>query len=160
MQIKTIAPFTILYFSTRTTLAGLGQFARRIPRELYREAVANDLEVTGPVYWNYYGFSNVPEAPFRLEIALPVAGEKPLSGQQFQFRQTEPFTCAALVHEGPWEDIPRTYGVVHQALRLARYKPNGNSREIYIHSDFSQPKNNVVEIQVEIVTGDESGGNA
>jgi hypothetical protein len=44
-----------------------------VAADLYREAAALNLDVTGPLIWQYVGFDPSPGAEFTLHIALPVA---------------------------------------------------------------------------------------
>ena len=71
-MLKRVKPINFLFFRTETTVEELKQFFEVAP-ELYKEAVANNLTVTGPVHWHYIDFYGDIERPFTLEIALPVS---------------------------------------------------------------------------------------
>src|SRR5262245_39301022 len=72
MEIKEVKPISFLFYRTETNVRELGNFLH-IGQELFREAVANHLPVTGPVHWHYFGFTGDDSKPFTLEIALPIA---------------------------------------------------------------------------------------
>ena len=61
MQTKTIQPIHVLYFETRTSFQEIFQYVRVEARKLYQDAVSNDLEITGPVYWVYQGADGRPD---------------------------------------------------------------------------------------------------
>jgi len=150
MQIKQVRPLTFFYHAVRTTMSGLAPLVGVVARELYREAAALDLTVTGPVYWQYVGFEPEPETEFSLHIALPVAEAKADYAGKFAFQRTEPFRCLAAVHEGNWIDIPQTYGKLFAHLSDQGLQPTGLNRELYINFNFTDPAANVTEVQVGI----------
>jgi hypothetical protein len=147
---KEIQPINFLYFRTRTKVSELGRFVGIVARELYRDAIFSNLEVTGPVYWNYIGFEGDETKPFLLEISLPVA-EIPLDYEgKFQLRRSEKFHCISIIHTGSWYDIPRSYERIMQFAQKNQCKVTGYNREIYVNIDFITPGSNVTEIQLGI----------
>jgi effector-binding domain-containing protein len=150
MQIKEVKPLTFLYHSIRTTTSGLTPQLGSIAKALYKEAAALDLDVTGPVYWQYVGFDSKPDAEFTLHIALPVAEAREGYSGKFAFQRTEPFKCLATMHEGNWTDIPQTYRKLFGYIASQGLQPAGLDREVYINVNFADPEANVTEVQIGI----------
>lgn len=147
--IKEVDPVNFLYFRTKTKLHELGRFVGVVARELYRDAVINDLEITGPVYWNYIGFEN-EQKPFTLEIALPVAEISSRYSGRFELKRSETFYCISVIHTGTWYDMPDTYGRLFQFAADKQLERVSQHREVYINMDFLNPAANVTEIQIGI----------
>lgn len=150
MQIKEVKPINFLYFRTRTQLKELGRFVGIIARQLYRDAALYDLEVTGPVYWNYHGFNGDETQEVMLEIGIPVAEIPCEYGGKFALRRTDAFQCVSLVHEGSWYDLSKGYTRLLKFMETRNLKPSTERREIYLNVDFANPKANVTEIQIGI----------
>jgi len=149
MQVKEVKPINFIYYRTETNLGDLVNLLP-VAQEIYREAVNNDLSITGPVHWHYFGFTGEENKPFTLEIALPVS--QVLSGYdgKFHFKRTEPFKCVSLIHEGGWNEIPSTYDKMMQFITKHKLEPLTVNREIYVNADFNTPEANVTEIQIGI----------
>ena len=149
MQVKEVKPINFIYFRTEATLSTLHNFLA-VSKELFREAVSHDLQITGPVYWHYFGFSMDESKPFILEVALPVSDV--LSGYDgnFHFKRTEPFKCVSIIHEGAWNELPSTYAKMSQFIVKHKLEPVACNREIYINADFNFPEANVTEVQIGI----------
>jgi effector-binding domain-containing protein len=150
MQIKAVHPINFLFFRTRTKVSELGRYVGIVARELYRDASVNDLEVTGPIYWNYIGFEGDESREFILEIGLPIA-EIPVHYEgKYRVKREETFYCLALVHEGSWFDIPATYSRLLHFVTENKVRTALLNREVYVNTDFNNPMANVTEIQVGI----------
>lgn len=149
MQVKEVLPINFIYFRTETTISALQNFLP-VSKELYREAVNTNLQITGPVHWHYYDFSMDPSKTFYLEIALPVS--EVLSGYdgKFHFKRTQPFKCVSVIHEGAWNELPLTYNKMMQYISKHKLELAGANREIYINADFNFPEANVTEVQLGI----------
>lgn len=137
---------TVLYSTHRTTLSQLNQFAGTVVKELHAEAVANDLLVSGPVYWIYQGMDGNPDTIFTLEIALPIQGT--VKASRFATRELAPFKAASHMHEKAWTKIPATYALLMQYVSMNHLRITGEFREIYWNIDFDNPENNLTEVQV------------
>jgi len=144
--LKEIKPINFLYFRAETQLSELVNFIP-VAKELFKEAVDNNLHVTGPVHWHYFGFSGDESKPFTLEVSLPVSDVIAEYDGNFHFKRTEPFRCVALTHEGGWDSIPASYSKIMQFIAGEHLEPNVNHREIYVNVDFKDPDANVTEIQ-------------
>jgi effector-binding domain-containing protein len=149
MIIKRINPMNVLSFQKRTTVTQMLQYVRVVARRLYAQAYEHDLEITGPVYWIYYGMDGKPDTEFTLQIALPVQVCTPLSGE-FTCQRLEGFTCISALHTDVWENLPQTYEKLIAHIQQNGYQMTGICREIYIHMDFDQPLNSLTEVQIGI----------
>lgn len=147
MQVKNIPPMTVLFDSKKTTIAGLSDHVRIIARKLYQEAIQRGAEITGPIYWCYYGMDGNPTTEFTLEIALPVSAETPNTGE-FKFKTLSKFRCASVLHTGAWDRLSETYGSLISGVQAQKLHMNGLFREAYINIDFDHPENNFTEVQV------------
>lgn len=150
MQIKEIKPINFLFFRTRAKVSELGRYVGIVARELYRDAFLNDLEITGPVYWNYIGFEGDESKDFILEIALPIAEIPGHYEGKFRVKREETFYCVSLLHEGSWFDIPYGYTKLMEFIRSQQLKALALNREVYINMDFNNPSANITEIQIGI----------
>lgn len=144
--LKQVQPISFLFFRTETSLAGLAEFFHVAP-ELYAEASALKLPVTGPVHWHYLNFKDHTQ-PFTLEIALPVAGGSRGYDGKFHFKRTDHFKCLSIRHDGNWQEMGDSYGKLLQHASAHGLVPSGMNREIYINVDFVNPSANVTEIQL------------
>lgn len=143
---KQVQPISFLFFRTETTLGELANFVH-VANELYAEALAHKLSVTGPVHWHYFGFTDASK-PFTLEIALPVSEVLPEYDGKFHFKRTENFNCVTLIHEGDWLQMMGSYDTLMRYATEHKLTPAGVSREIYVNVDFVNPDANVTEIQL------------
>ncbi len=146
LSIKEVKPINFLYFRVETRVDELYKFIS-VAKDLFREAVAKDLHVTGPVHWHYFGF-NDPSQAFTLEIALPVDRVVADYDGLFHFKRTDTFKCVSLIHEGGWLEIPTSYQRAFQFIGEKGLAPLGVNRELYINADFVDPKANTTEIQI------------
>jgi effector-binding domain-containing protein len=145
--LKQVKPINFLFFRTETTVGELSNFLP-VASDLFQEAFENNLRITGPVHWHYFGFIGDERKPFTLEIALPVSEIIREYDGKFHFKRTELFNCASIVHEGNWLDIPNSYEKLTRFLSKKNLKPIGVNREIYINADFENPEGNITEIQL------------
>lgn len=150
MQIKTINPLNLLYFSTQTKVNDLEQYVGVIGERLYKAAVENNMGINGPQYWLYGGFDGNEDTLFTLEIALPVERMAENYTGEFNLKSTEHFKCVWTIHEGGWMKIPETYGKIFSFIEANQLKPTQSGREIYIHADLDDPDNMLTMIQVGI----------
>ena len=150
MQIKEIKPINFLFFRTKTRLSELGRYIGIVARELYRDATLNDLEISGPVYWNYIGFTGDVSKEFTLEIGLPIAEIPSQYEGKFRVKREDTFYCVSLFHEGSWFDLPASYENLMNFIEDRQLKSIGLNREIYINMDFNNPSANITEVQIGI----------
>lgn len=152
---QTALPFYSLTFTVQTSLSQLGQYVRNIAGELYKEAVQNELEITGAIYWIYEGMDGNPETVFDLTIALPVS--KPLKGvspEKFSIKLQDSYTYVSIVHFGEWSTLSASYVKIIGEITGAGITMTRVYREQYIAMDFDNPEANVTIIQVGVVEKD------
>jgi effector-binding domain-containing protein len=150
MQLKTIQPIHVLYFETQTSLNQITEHIRHVAHSLYRDAVKNDLEITGPVYWIYNGADGNPETVFTLTIALPVSPKPELVSSKFRTKYLDTFECATDQLYGDWNGFGEAYGKLVSSIISGNLAFSGENREIYINMDFENPEPNITEIQIGI----------
>lgn len=151
MQTKTIQPIHVLYFETRTSFQDIFQYVRVEARKLYQDAIRNDLEITGPVYWVYEGADGRPDTVFTLTIALPVTPPPHTIDSAYQLKQLETFECISETLYGNWDGLINTYGALFGEIMAQKLVMSGQSREIYLNMDFENPDRNITEVQVGIL---------
>lgn len=147
MNVKEIKPISFLVFRTETTLHDLANFLA-VGQDLLKEAVANQLVITGPIHWHYIGFEGDATKPFTLEIALPVADVPQEYDGRFHFKRTETFKCVTSIHDGDWLNMGSCYGKMMEFISSQKLIPLGLNREIYVNADFKNPEANITEVQI------------
>lgn len=147
--IRNVQPINFLFYRTETTVGELNKLFWIAP-ELFKEAVINNLTITGPIHWHYFGFMGDVTKPFTLEISLPVAEVLTDYDGRFHFKRTEEFKCVTLLHEGNWFEIPASYEKLMGFIQRESIQAIGVNREIYVNADFNFPEANSTEIQLGI----------
>ena len=146
-QLKEVLPINFLYHRTEVKVSELIHQVS-VAKELFKEAVRLDLHPSGPVHWHYVGFTGDESQPFILEICLPVASVPSDYDGQFHFKRTDNFKAVSILHEGPWNEIPMSYGELMHFMQANQLQSAGVTRELYINADFTNPAANVTEIQM------------
>lgn len=149
MQIKTYPPIHVLYSSHQTTISQLAQFVGVVAKDLIAEAVDFDALVSGPIIWIYHGMDGKPDTVFTLEIAVPIQGT--VRSSRFATKQLPAFKALNHTHEGPWQEMPQSYGEIMQHIDQHKIPLTEESRELYLNIDFQQPQNNITHIQIGVV---------
>jgi effector-binding domain-containing protein len=146
-RVKEIKSINFLFHRAEVKISDL---VNQIPiaKELFKESVRLDLHPSGPIHWHYFGFMGDESKPFILEVCLPVAIILADYDGKFHFKRTENFKCVSLLHEGGWQEIPKSYGVLMDYMKQHQLNPSGVTRELYINADFVNPEANVTEIQM------------
>jgi effector-binding domain-containing protein len=147
MIIKKTPTMHVFGISEETTLKEIAKFVRVKAVEIYKEAINSGYEITGPVYWIYYGMDGNPDTRFNLEIAVPVQ-EKRIPRNGFICKTIDPMECSTLVHKGTWDNLSQSYSLLIDELTKSGRVLNGIAREVYINIDFENPENNITEIQL------------
>lgn len=151
MNIKKLPSMNFFCLSTEATLLDLNKYVRVKASEIYAEAIRNNLEITGPVYWVYYGMDGNAETKFKLDIGVPVQESKTTSNG-FSYRTFDKMEFATCIHAGSWDKFSQTYAnLVSEIMKSGRLL-NGVTREVYINIDFNNPENNLTEIQMGLVS--------
>jgi effector-binding domain-containing protein len=149
METKTCNPMKTLTYSVETTFMEMVKLVGTEARKLSLEALKHEMEITGPVYWIYYGADGNPNTRFKLEICLPVFTPNAYRGN-YELRSLQAFKCVTHVHNGLWNEMGPAYQRIHEYIHEYGSSPNGICREVYINVDFENPQYNVTEIQVGI----------
>lgn len=147
--LKEVKPINFLFYRTETKVSELGE-AVAVAKELFKEAVQQNLQITGPIHWHYFGFTGDVNQSFALEVALPVAEVVREYDGPYHFKRTEPFKCVSLVHEGGWNDLPQSYERMMRFIQARKLKTVSMNREVYLNADFKHPEANITEIQIGI----------
>lgn len=139
----------VLYSSHRTTIPELSNFVATVAKQLYTEALAKDVLISGPQYWIYHGMDGKPGTVFTLEIALPIQGD--IQSSTFKVKDIPAFKAVCHWHEGPWEKMEGTYGTIIDYIGQHKIPMIDECREVYYNVDFADPANNRVMIQLGIL---------
>jgi len=150
MQIKTQPALNFLYARFETTIPHMMEKAAPLVPQLLQEILDHQLQLCGPVYWNYFGFSGDESQPFTLEVAIPVAQPKQTYAGKFSFRRCAPFRCVEATHEGRWDRIPETYGKMMAFIGQNQLMPTLENREMYVNVDFEFLEANTTVIRMGI----------
>ncbi len=148
MEIREIKPINFLFHREVITMGGLSKMIP-VSQALYVEAVRLNLRITGPIHWHYFGITT-KDAPFTLEVALPVADVIQGYDGAFHFKRTDIFKALTHLHEGSFENFEKTYERVFAHIAEKRLLANGMCREVYINVDFANPAANIAEVQIGI----------
>lgn len=149
MEVKSVSPINFLYFRTETNVSELFKFLP-VGQELFKEAVLQNIPITGPIHWHYFRYRGDSSQTFDLEIALPVGEILNDYDGKYHFKRTDTFKCVSLAHDGGWLEMPKSYGKAFDFIRAKKLRPNAINREVYINADFKFPEANVTEIQIGI----------
>lgn len=144
--VKEIAPINFLFYRAEVKVSDL---IHQVPiaKQLFKESVRLDLHPTGPIHWHYFGFTGDETKLFTLEICLPVASVPSDYDGKFHFKRSEKFKSISFLHEGAWNEIPKSYDAIMQFAAQHNIQPLGVNRELYINVDFANTEANVTEIQ-------------
>jgi len=151
MDIKILPTINLFCFTTEATLADLGRYVRVKASEIYAQAQKNNLEITGPIYWVYYGMDGNPTTKFRLDIGVPIQDPKPCS-DGFYCKTLDRMEFTTCLHVGSWDNFPKAYATLINENVASGRMLNGITREVYINIDFNNPENNLTEIQLGLVS--------
>ena len=153
MEIRKIEPIHVICFETETTMKDMLRHVRVVAHQIYQDAVKQELEITGPVYWIYQGADGQPDTKFFLTIAVPVTKpDAEIQGSEFKLRKLDSFTCISQTHFGDWNKLGETYGRLFGEVQSGNLIPSGETREIYLNMDFENTEGNITEVQIGIVS--------
>ncbi len=152
MTINHIQPIHFLYYKEEITIAKLSSILERgIAAQLQKEAVMNNLLITGPVCWTYFGFMGDESTPFTLEVAVPVNLIPERYEGAFAFKTSSAFKCVSAMHYGGWMQLPETYGKLMHYITENQLTPSGENRELYLNANFEQAAANITLVQIGIL---------
>ncbi|RBL93086.1 DJ-1/PfpI family protein [Chitinophaga flava] len=149
-EFSQVNPLTFFYRSYEVNYSGMLALVRTAAREIYQQAIATGMEISGPVQWHYHQFDGKPETVFRLDIGVPVTTAGPVPAP-YQCEVLPGFDCITMPHKGGWDKLGETYGKLLGAINLLGIKMTGYNREQYFQYDFQQPDQNITNIQIGVV---------
>ena len=147
MKLKEILPINFIFHRAELKIADLPTMFP-VVKQLFREAVNLDLHITGPVHWHYEGFAGDYEKSFHLDVLIPVATIPADYDGLFHFKRTGTVRVLTARHEGDWQQLPKVYTAMAGYLREHHLTPSGIARELYINTDFADPRANSTEVQM------------
>lgn len=150
MEIKEIAPFTVIFHSMRTTLATIVEDAGHLPEKIAEDASKAGLQITGPNMWIYDGADGHLEKEFTLNVAYPIASAAGYAGD-FACKELPTYKCLSGIHTGSFDNVAETYKEMSEEAVRQGYAPNDWSREVYLNWVGHNAPENKTEIQLGIV---------
>lgn len=150
LKFSHVPPLPFFYRSYEVNMAGMLPLVRTATLEMYQQAIAAGLEVSGPVQWHYHQFDGKPETIFRLDIGLPVTATAPVPAP-YKCEILPAFDCVSAQHEGGWDKLGSTYGKLTGAIQALGIQMSGYNREQYFQYDFSQPDQNITNVQIGVI---------
>ena len=139
----------VVAFTTQTTLNELPQFGPVIEK-LYAAIAAAQIPIVGANQWNYLHCDGTPDAPFTLEIVVPVA-EGGSAPEGFELKTLPEFKCITHILHGPYSQLSEVYGTLMPRIAAQGHTYNGQSREVYLVCDFEDQSRCITEIQIGIL---------
>src|SRR5699024_10229918 len=109
----------------------LSEHVRHVANKLYQDALRNNLEITGPVYWIYEGANGQLDTIFSLTIALPVSPITQLLDSEFKTKYLEFFNCITEQLYGDWNTLGTVYASLISEIMSQNKSLSGQNREIY-----------------------------
>lgn len=140
METKSIQTTRVYYRTFRTTLKDMAKYIKWVVDEMREELDNKGIEITAPPIWQYRGADGNPDTEFDLDICLVANGE----GEGFM--DLEPCECLAAIHNGAWDKLSATYGVLMNEINNKSLATPTVCREIYHTIDFENIDNNVTEV--------------
>lgn len=145
--LETVAPFHLFCRSYQTSYNTLHSLIRVAAIDIFKAAITNDLEITGPQHWHYYAADGHPDTIFTLEIGVPVAAVKPVPSP-YTCKTLAPFHCLGKQLKGSWEQLADIYASLIRTAQEANLPLNGQQRETYIQCNFDNPDAHITYIQI------------
>ncbi len=139
----------VLYSSFIVTLNTLHDKIGTVALELQKEAAKQNLLITGPVHWFYFGANGNPDTLFTLLIAIPIS-RLPVTRDNILYAEFPAFRCLSATHSGSWSELAGTYKKMSDKINSDGLATYGVTREAYTNIDFARPGNNLTEIQIGI----------
>lgn len=149
IELKTVQAFTGLTAAAELTIPAIPVFAERASTVLMRLADAHRLPLVGAPVFVYTGVGTTHDAPFRLQIALPVPDDAAFTDtDEHALVRYADFRCAAFDYRGPMTHIGEAYPEAMNRLRDAGHRPVEQSREVYKRWVAYDAPENITEIQL------------
>ncbi|MEM7626503.1 MAG: GyrI-like domain-containing protein [Planctomycetota bacterium] len=141
----------------RTRLAEFGAGLQVAFGPAERAVDARRVQKTGPAVFIYDGATGDPQRPFTLTAGFPVApGDEAPDG--LSLKTLPERRVATAYFTGRPDQIPEAWEVFVEGVHDAghTFKPGGLSYEVYLDWKGDASPNNVVELQIEVASEDES----
>jgi len=139
---KKVGPIQIASIRWKGSYPETGKYIGQVGRKAGRK-------ISGPPFNLYYD-EEYKETDADVESCFPVRDGEGLKG--VEVKTLPGGKCVSLVHQGPYEQIGRSYAKVTDYIKDKRYKAATPSREIYLKGPGmifkGNPKNYLTEIQV------------
>lgn len=148
MNTKNVAPKKYFFYSEKTTLRELNDVANKEVKPIMEAVEELGLQPVGPMEFIYFDCTEEMDKEFTLEIAIPVADQKPYSGGKYAFKEAEEFKCISQTHHGDLAKLPEVYDTMFKKISADNVKVTNEIREVYKHYEVNSSANNVTEIQV------------
>lgn len=137
------------YFEGQTTLADIKPFADAHIPGLLQSIAKEQLTVSGPMEFIYFGASSDVNNIFTLQIALPVIDIKAVEAP-YQVKEVGPFDYVSFLLEGSMENLDAAYGNAFAEIGAKQLQPSGEIREVYhVYKDYTSADNRT-EVQIGI----------
>ena len=149
MEIKTCEAQPALCLHLNTKLSTLPQDVADHPERLVQAIADANLQPTGPMVFVYRNMTDDMQAPFELEIALPVSSTNDYSGEATP-TTLDNLRYVETVHTGDLRQLGETYQTFFAQLSAAGLKSAGETREVYTQFVDSSSADNITYIQVGI----------
>lgn len=146
MEIKDVAPLSVVRQHRRLTLPEVGPAAAAAAAAVTAAAEAAGLSAAGPWIFAAHGLPRDKVTSFDLDYCLPVTGGTD---------RLPALHCAAQVYEGPLSGLfSDGYAPLLAAIAAAGLRPTGESREVYHRWEGPDSAANRVEIQIAVAPAD------
>ena len=144
VTIKETEPITVAFLSMKGPYTQISEAFGK----LYSWMGEKGLMPAGPplgLYFNVPG--QVPDEELLWELRSPIAGDVATSGPDEQGRgvkRLEAIQVAATMHQGPFEEVGRTYGALAGWIMENGYEILGPTEEVYLSDPNETPPEQLV----------------
>ena len=144
VTIKETEPLTVAFLSMKGPYTQISEAFGK----LYSWMGQKGLMPAGPplgLYFNVPG--QVPDEELLWELRSPIAGDVAISGPDEQGRgvkRLEAIQVAATMHQGPFEEVGRTYGALAGWIMENGYEINAPTEEVYLSDPNETPPEQLV----------------
>ncbi len=145
MQTLQVPAQTYVVYRTETTLSVVNDIAAREVSPLYEAVQQAQLPIAGPLEFIYWNVGEDTEAPFTLEIALPVATDQTALGK-YEIEQKASFQALSHTHQGDFSQAYELYARLFNDLFAQGHQPTNQVREVYHKWVDLTSEENVIEI--------------
>ena len=152
MNIQTNDPMTVISVKKTATLNTLTDIVGNTPVQMLVDMEAHDIEATGPMIFIYRGVNGDPDAPFELEVSVPVSDNafqlRDYSGR-YSVNTIEAFRYVERTYLGPVDGLGKEgYEPLFIDMAKAGIEPSGEAREVYMNWVGPESPDNRTDIQV------------